>query len=92
MLKKLLETEKVGEIVKKRPDPSSKDKTQTYSQGEFVAFYGQKQGLEMWKDAGNKKVYIYLKNNYFVVVCLSMCFNKQTQKQKSSRTKKITRE
>lgn len=56
-LMKLLEVEKAEE---KRADPTQKDGKkgkgpQLYSKGEFIAFYGKTQGLEMWDVAGGKK-------------------------------------
>ena len=37
----------------KRTDPTQKT-SRSYTKGEFVAFYGQKEGERRWKEAGNK--------------------------------------
>lgn len=59
VLNKLMKSMNVSKADEKRVDPTQetgKGKTPLkYSRGEFIAFYGKAQGLQLWKDAAPKK-------------------------------------
>eukprot|EP01064_Diplonema_japonicum_P037917 TRINITY_DN9028_c0_g1_i1.p1 TRINITY_DN9028_c0_g1~~TRINITY_DN9028_c0_g1_i1.p1 ORF type:complete len:180 (+),score=80.16 TRINITY_DN9028_c0_g1_i1:52-591(+) len=54
LLKKLVK-ELDGTIEQKRADPTQKKGGKKFTKGEFVAFYGAKEGSAMWEAAGSKK-------------------------------------
>eukprot|EP01059_Diplonema_ambulator_P012173 TRINITY_DN223_c0_g1_i3.p2 TRINITY_DN223_c0_g1~~TRINITY_DN223_c0_g1_i3.p2 ORF type:complete len:180 (+),score=87.20 TRINITY_DN223_c0_g1_i3:775-1314(+) len=54
LLKKLVK-ELDGTIEQRRADPTQKKSGKKYTRGEFIAFYGPKEGAVMWEAAAAKK-------------------------------------
>jgi len=58
LMKKLMKAHSVQEAGEKRADPTAKagkKSPQMFTRGEFLAFYGEKNGAAMWDQSGGKK-------------------------------------